>query len=66
MIPQFVRAGKRGAPLRPTGSSPMPTNVRPYRVSSGALRILVCFRDNSTSPQVLPFFFVNSAREEKV
>ena len=41
MIPQFIRTGKRGGPLRPTGSSSVPTNVRPYRVSSGALRILV-------------------------
>ena len=63
MIPQFVRAGKRGGPLRPTGSTAVPTNVRPYRVSSGALRILVRFCDSSS----LQFagFDANSAGKRK-
>ena len=40
-MPNFVRAGGRGGPLRPSGSSSVPTNVRPYRVGSGALRVVV-------------------------
>lgn len=54
MIPQFVRAGKRGGPLSPTGSSKVPTNVRPYRVSSGTLRIVVRVLDIDLSRQDLP------------
>ncbi len=41
MIPKFVHAGGRGAPLRPSGSCTVPTIVRPYRVGSGALRVVV-------------------------
>ena len=41
MLPRFAQAGSRGGPLRPTGSSTVPTNVRPYRFSSGSLRIVV-------------------------
>ena len=49
MIPQFVRAGKRGGPLSPTGSCKVSTDVRPYRVSSGTLRIVVRFLDIDVS-----------------
>ena len=49
MIPQFVRAGKRGGPLSPAGSSKVSTDVRPYRVSSGTLRIVVRFLDIDVS-----------------
>lgn len=41
MLPRFAQAGSRGGPLRPSGSSTVPTNVRPYRFSSGSLRIVV-------------------------
>ena len=41
MAPTFIHAGSRGGPLRPSGSSTVPTNVRPYRVGSGTLRVVV-------------------------
>ena len=41
MVPKFVHAGGRGGPLRPSGSSTVPTHVKPYRVGSGALRVVV-------------------------
>ncbi|DBA95578.1 hypothetical protein WJX82_006262 [Trebouxia sp. C0006] len=40
MAPTFIHAGSRGGPLRPSGSSTVPTNVRPYRVGSGTLRVV--------------------------
>lgn len=59
MIPQFVRAGKGGGPLRPTGSSKVATDVRPYRVSSGVLRITVRFQPLNASP--IPPYFVSAS-----
>lgn len=61
MIPQFVRAGKRGGPLSPAGSSKVSTDVRPYRVSSGTLRIVVRFLDIDVSRQALPLSAVKCA-----
>ncbi len=53
MVPNFIHAGSRGGPLRPSGSSTVPTNVRPYRVGSGTLRVVVsmgcCRKDYAAS-----------------
>lgn len=56
-MPNFVHAGGRNGPLRPSGSSSVPTNVRPYRVGSGSLRVVVSVfgtaADFTRSPHVV-------------
>lgn len=59
MIPKFVKAGKGGGPLRPTGSAKVATDVRPYRVSSGVLRITVRFQHSDAS--LIPPYFVSAS-----
>ena len=64
MAPTFIHAGSRGGPLRPSGSSTVPTNVRPYRVGSGTLRVVVsigcCRKDYVTSVVVVLVMMVKS------